>query len=369
MRHIRKIRDILAPYYGPRPYHNLSHGVRVMNTALELADRCANYGVVASEEVLVWAGLGHDAGLDENPRKYGMRLPEEVSAFLTVGEMRKLGYPENIIRAVSDAIIPTSDKVMPVTTEAKLVRAADLSRMASTYDNYREDYDRLVEEFGFASAWDFFWPNLSAMVQYLWPEIHLTPEYWNINHTSDWHSGVAANIIRNYVTLCAERGEEPKIAIEIGPGRLPISLFRRVQNELIIGVEPRESERKIAAILSVDTAKARGTSPELLLPGTANAMPIPDCVGDVVMANVALRHPDALCPQELLRVLAPQGSVEVVESYEPCDGYGYDVDAAIQGIVEKLPGFNLVSVSHDLEQDGFQCLGVGAFRLILERAR
>jgi len=333
-----------------------------------LAERCRHCGIHVSIEVLVWAALFHDALFGKDPREFGCSTPEELSAKVAAEEMRKLGYLEHMIAAVIDAIKPTNAGVMPVTVEAKILRAADLSRMAGAYSDFREDFDKLAAEFGFEGGWDFFWPNLHGMVAYLWPEIRLTPQYWGTNHASEWHTNVARNIIRNYGVLCAERGEEPKVLIEIGPGRLPISLFRKhTPLELIIGVEPSQADRKVAAVLSVETAKLRNSAPEIILPGTADALPIPDDAGDIVMANVALRCPDALSPQELLRVLSlSDGRLEVIESYTPT--YGADsIEVASRQIEAMLPGFSLIAEDHDFDFSGYPCVDPEAFRLIFGR--
>lgn len=366
MRGTQSIEKLARPYYGARPYHNWAHAKRVLAVSLALAERCGEYGISVIEEVLVWAALFHDALYTENSREFGCATAEELSAQVAMQEMAKHGKPEWMIRLVSGAIRATSAKVFPATVEAKILRAADLSGMARGFSDYREDFERLITEFHFSSAWEFFWPNLQAMIGYLWPQIALTPQYQNARGASDWHERVLDNIARNYYDLCFARGVEPRVAVEIGPGQLPISMFRQVPNELIIGIEPDDSARRDAAFFSRDAAERAGRSPELIVPGNSSAIPLADhTIGEILMANVALRCPEAVNEPEFLRVLRGGGRVEVIETYTPT--IGFDQLPAISSILAQLPHFELESVMPVSEEESFMNIDPDAFRLRMRR--
>ena len=347
------IEKLAKPHAANRPYHNWQHELNVVDRALSLADRCRKYGFVAKEEVIVWVGCFHDCHYGEDPRKFGFSTPEQLSDFVLRKVMRENGCSEELISECSQALLPTDAKVMPHTLEAKIIRAADLAGLAAPYNKYRDDFERLMTEFNFTSEWDFFWPNLRALAEYLWPEIRLTQLYWNGSGSSWWHEKAVSNIVHNYHEICAVRGEEPLTIVEIGPGCLPVSLTRHNPKELIIGIEPDERSRRHGVRLSLHVSKLTSGPIELVIPGQAMAIPVPDhVVSEIMLVNVALRHPEAINQREFERILKPGGSLDVYENYspEPWMNGGTSIQS-IEGLLSSFDRFSLRRVSRVSEEN------------------
>lgn len=315
------IANMAKPLYSPRPYHNFGHARMVYQRCMFLLHRCYTWGVPVNEEVLTWAAWYHDADFASPFRQYGLHSAEELSAYRAAEAMRRVGSKDNLVAAVHHAICATNPGVIPISTEAMILRSADLSTLASNYSYYLEYYSKVKEEFAAsADPLVFFTGNLTAIAPYLWPILRLTPECWNSYGASDWHLRVLTNITRNYVEICYRKGFEPRVVLDLGCGRNPIFLHRKQPYELVVGIDPDDDNRRRATLLSTARAKLEKRMPEVIIPGQSHAVPLPDasCL-EIVMANLACRHPEAVEPKELLRLLSREGQVRIIESYQAPD--------------------------------------------------
>ena len=145
-------------YSAQLPYHNFSHVLGTLAAAELLVNRCRKGGVLVNGEVVYFALLFHDAGYHEDHINKGFAIKEEYSAHLAVQCLRAEAIPEDTIKRVVAAILSTQRDAQFTTNEEKAVRAADLAGLASDYDTFRSDVEKLRQEdemlTGRKAAWD-----------------------------------------------------------------------------------------------------------------------------------------------------------------------------------------------------------------------
>ena len=141
---LRSLQVAAEQYYDPSlPYHNFGHVISTLEKARELIDRCKKECIEIDEGVVICALLFHDAGFIENHTAKGFPTKEHYSADIARREMEKLKISETSIHKVQTAIVETQRDSEPTSIESKIVRVADLSGVAMTYEVFQENAERL----------------------------------------------------------------------------------------------------------------------------------------------------------------------------------------------------------------------------------
>lgn len=184
-----KIEDIAKKHYSPLPYHNFQHALAVRKYALKLVRRCKKYHIPVDQEVVEIAALFHDAGYEKVKNK-----KEEYSCQIAKQELSKLKYSKKIITQVKKTILATKPDYPLKTNEQKILRAADLSSFAASYQQFYNNSKKIEKEYRLLNKRNKFplksW--LQSVKLYMRPKIILTPEY-----TKDhWQAKAQKNINR-----------------------------------------------------------------------------------------------------------------------------------------------------------------------------
>ena len=142
-------------------------------------DRCLTEGVPIEGEVVYYALLFHDAGYHENHIDKGFTSKEEYSAHLAVRCLSAEAISEDTIKRVVAAILGTQRDAQFNSNEEKAVRAADLAGLASDYETFRSNAEKLRREdeiiTGRQVAWDEWKTSVKETISfYLTQEILLT---------------------------------------------------------------------------------------------------------------------------------------------------------------------------------------------------
>jgi len=127
--------DSAKKYYSEIPYHNFEHALHVAKKSEEIAEQCEKEGISISKKVIFYAALFHDAGYAE---KSEFQSKEEYSAYLAGKALETLGVDKETIIKVKQAIIATHQLATFGTPEEKIVRTADLSGLAASYEEFIE---------------------------------------------------------------------------------------------------------------------------------------------------------------------------------------------------------------------------------------
>ena len=304
-----------AVYHGFEP-----HVGRVIAAAEKLIETCARHGIVVNSEALLgYAIPAHDMDLHQNFRLAGYSSAEQMSAEENAKLMAKHGANSRLIEQVQRIIMATNPMTTPETPEEIIIRSADLSSLSGDFSHYREDFERLLVEYEANDERQFFVGNLAVIARYFWPQLHLTPEYYD-GSTSSWHLKVASNIIENYRQICLKNDSEPVVVVDLGTGANPIVHWQDMGESLVFGVEPQDDLRRFG--VSIGIHNRTGMLPELIAPGFATALPLPaGSVDRIVAANLVLHYPEAISALEISRVVRDGGKVEVLEWLEPSEGY------------------------------------------------
>lgn len=159
-----------AALYDPRlPYHNFSHALEVLTVGNEYIGRCREADMPIEVDVVYPALLFHDAGYQTDHRVRGFDSKEAYSAELAGSVMHSYQYASGVIAAVQRAIISTQCGIPCETTEAKLVKAADLSGLAADYPLFLQNAMRLWREEAVLSRrlteWEQWRDNAIEMVE------------------------------------------------------------------------------------------------------------------------------------------------------------------------------------------------------------
>lgn len=320
-----EIEATLLSLYEAKPYHNALHAIEVRDRALKFAELAASQGRGVDFEAVELAALGHDACFGADYRRAGFTSMEEMSANVCVQVLIGLGVSRDTADTVKTAILATHPQGTLRTVEAKILRAADLGGLA---DDYEEGFDRLMSEIGAKDARQFYLESLKLLMRYLWPEIRLSDGFYNLRGASGWHNRVLDNLVGHFRRLF----DEP-VVLEVGAGANPIVLQMDTPG-LVIGVEPDETARKDAVIILSGAEKR-----ELIVPGRGDAIPLSKCPDEMLFVNTALIRPEAVCLPEINRLLCPNGTVSVVESYTPWIWTQMDSAKALQRLDSQLALF------------------------------
>jgi HD superfamily phosphodiesterase len=166
-------------YSEQMPYHSFDHVRGTLTAAAVLVERCLREGVPLNGEVVYYALLFHDAGYHEDHIGKGFTSKEEYSAHLAVQCLRAEAIPEDTIEKVVAAILSTQRDAQFTSNEEKAVRAADLAGLASDYDTFRSNVEKLHRECELLTGHKVPWGDWKTSVKqtisfYLSQEIRLT---------------------------------------------------------------------------------------------------------------------------------------------------------------------------------------------------
>ena len=125
-----------ALYSDDLPYHNFSHIQETLKSAAIILTRCEREGIKVKAQIVYPALLFHDAGYREDHLSHGYQNKELYAAALARPILRDHGFSPRSIDEIGAAIMATERNAQILCTEHKAVRAADLSCMAATYDQF-----------------------------------------------------------------------------------------------------------------------------------------------------------------------------------------------------------------------------------------
>lgn len=205
--HFDGIRDahleqVAAELYSDQmPYHNFNHVLGTVAAGAVLVERCLKEGVPINGEVVYYALLFHDAGYHESHISKGFTSKEEYSAHLAVQCLRAEAIPEDTIKRVAAAILSTHRGAQFTSNEEKAVRAADLAGLASDYETFRSNVEKLHQECemltGHKVAWDEWKTSVKETIRfYLSQEIRLTPPDACVDHVALFYARAKENLSR-----------------------------------------------------------------------------------------------------------------------------------------------------------------------------
>jgi hypothetical protein len=190
----------VADLYDDRlPYHNFGHVLRVVDAGEKIMTQCRREGVPILEEVVYYALLLHDAGFQEDHEALGFDSKEAYSAHLAGELLQEHGVDDAAIRNVQSAILCTHVDATCRTNEDKVVRLADISGMAASYENFRADTVNLKLEAeilnGGSIAWDEWKVMASKRInQYLREDMDVLSDYYDEQGASVFHTRVRDNL-------------------------------------------------------------------------------------------------------------------------------------------------------------------------------
>lgn len=196
------IETIAAELYSDRlPYHNFSHALKAAERGREIVAHCHEDGVEINGDVVYYALLFHDAGYQEDCLKKGCETKEEYAAFLAGEALKKVGPKVDLIKQVQEAIIGTHRAAELLTNEAKAVRAADLSNLGGSYEEFLNNTWLLKKEAEMMSgqeiSWNVWRQKTEELVEfYFRQDIHLTHAYADEHGQSVWHKKAKENLAR-----------------------------------------------------------------------------------------------------------------------------------------------------------------------------
>ena len=206
-----KLEKIAAQYYDDRlHYHNFSHVDYVMSSARRIIESCKREGVAVDEAVVYYALLFHDAGFIDDHIALGYKSKEAWSAEIAARELKSHGLQPDLISRVRECILATHVDSVCVTSEAKAVRAADLSGLADEYRVFKNNAIDLMAEYELMSGNTIGWNEWKVMATdiielYLRQDLHLTSDYYNDKGESHFH----VNTRRNIERLLQDESDEP----------------------------------------------------------------------------------------------------------------------------------------------------------------
>jgi HD superfamily phosphodiesterase len=194
------LEQVAAELYSDQmPYHNFNHVLGTVAAGAVLVERCLQKGVPIDGEVVYYALLFHDAGYHESHISKGFTSKEEYSAHLAVLCLRAEAIPEDIIKRVVAAILSTYRDAQFTSNEEKAVRAADLAGLASDYETFRSNVEKLHQECemltGRKVAWDEWKTSVKETIRsYLSQEIRLTQPDAGVDNVAIFYAQANQNL-------------------------------------------------------------------------------------------------------------------------------------------------------------------------------
>jgi predicted metal-dependent HD superfamily phosphohydrolase len=160
------LEQVAAELYSDRmPYHSFKHVQGTLAAGALLVERCLKRGIPIDDEVVYYALLFHDAGYHEKHISKGFTSKEEYSAHLAVQCLRAEAISEPIIERVVAAILSTQRDAQFTSNEEKAVRAADLAGLASNYETFRANAEKLHREHEMLTGQKVTWAEWKTSVK------------------------------------------------------------------------------------------------------------------------------------------------------------------------------------------------------------
>ena len=127
-------------------YHNFQHIIDTLGNAEIILKQCDEKDILYDKTIICHAILFHDAGFEENHKQNGYDSKEDYSAYLASSILAESGETEQHIDAVVNAILCTKMHATCHSINENIVRAADLSGLASSYSYFKSKSIALYKE-------------------------------------------------------------------------------------------------------------------------------------------------------------------------------------------------------------------------------
>jgi hypothetical protein len=198
------------PYYLTTGFHVAEHGAEVLNVAQELSALVLAEGIRVDGQVIVLGSKWHDAGMAFTPSDFYIHDKdtvrpaannEEVAVELFTQAATRVDAPRRLIRSVNGVIASTNPLVMPKTTEAKIMAAADIHGVGfDPYDKFVAGTRALWHEAKWRQGREIEWSDfvkgaMGYLGLFMARDIHLTPRYYDEQRRSAWHVGAVSNVL------------------------------------------------------------------------------------------------------------------------------------------------------------------------------
>lgn len=191
-----------AALYDTRlPYHNFSHVLEALAMARELVERCREADIDVDPGVIYPAILFHDAGYHEDHSRLGYDSKEQYSAVLAGHVLPDYGYGNTQIKAIQQAILSTQCGVPCTTLEGRIVRAADLAGLATSYRLFLQNAMRLWREEIILSGKEVSWEKwrdqaVNTLDQFLAEDLGFSPACYAADGQAWLNKHAAENLAR-----------------------------------------------------------------------------------------------------------------------------------------------------------------------------
>ena len=316
-----RVRQHAVAASAPRsthPYHNWEHHVGPMFQAAQaLGARCRRHGVHLDMQVLETAVLFHDALFHVEPDCLGFKSREHLAAAYAGKLLRRAGAPEDFAARVEETILATNVEFEPATPEEKAIRALDLTNIGGPYWSFLANTQLLCEEAkkqrgGNLSFTDFARGSIHFLGGYIARMVELTPEARDEQGRSTWHMAGVRNLVKLFQDIMTP-GEDARVVLQVPvqSGAALLSPLRVLHdNDFLIGVSSGDlyaAHKEWNAL----RAERQSQAPGVFLPGTPDAIPVPDQMCDEVYLT-AEPSPDVI--REALRVMKTTGTLTVKTS-------------------------------------------------------
>ncbi len=306
-----ELQELMAATYLPNsrmPYHGISHPADVRDFARQFCERLRQNGIHVDAQALD-IGLGlHDALMHIKPELLGFRVAEELAGKLAYQFAKDRGLPELTARRAERVALATSPLYRPTTPEEIVARVSDLSNLPSSYEHFSANTQSLYEEAmlrsGQAVPFKEWLPRgFQYLGLFLWPMLQLTPAAQDEQGRSSWHTSALGNIARSWHE--AYENQRPIVVEILEPGQT-MRRWHSAQKSMWIGVQASERDREnLCQALIKSTGQGEV---QLVVPGAAKVIPLPDGSADEVVLNDSA--PEAIA--EARRVLRQGGILHSV---------------------------------------------------------
>jgi predicted metal-dependent HD superfamily phosphohydrolase len=326
---------MVQPLYPATGYHTFGHVSDVLDRSIGHINRLRRYGIPINEQAVRLGVLFHDVlyGLpasdffvEADGAGHYAATKEEVARVVARRCLVRLQAPAALIEEVDQIIAATHADTHLMTTEQSVMAAADLD-IACPYEKFQRDSEALRAEAAQLSGRSYIAPRVfypgavGVLANYLRRRIRLTPEYYDTEGVSAFHSAALGNI------ATALRRWFPRLQVvgELGCGQQPIILdeqYRIDDETLYVGTDHEEQLRKALTQVRGSYQAAKLSQPmAIVVPSEVQTISMPANFCDTFyLKNVWLRHLERdpnFRLSELARVLKPGGILYMLESYQP----------------------------------------------------
>jgi len=187
-----------SQYRDDLPYHNFPHAVHTGIEVLELSDRCDQFGIPVDRDVAFFAAAFHDAGMGM-PGREAFASDEEFAAHISGRVLREAGIAVGVITRVQQCIFSSHREATFDSTEAKILRAADLAGLRGPYALFLQKTLLLKRErevlTGKPCSWAQWKDATRRLVEFfLSQDIRLTPLHETEDGESAFHVAAQRNL-------------------------------------------------------------------------------------------------------------------------------------------------------------------------------